>query len=268
MKTSFLDIVMLNGCGQSFFHRPPTVQSRTNTRWMDVHLVSPVWQALRFPVVRQPTSRASIAVLHMLRCPDAIVRGIPFIIQLSLYGICRSWSGTHIFIKQLKRIFPALTHRDAATAVTLKRRVIRIQTAALHRFPYFIFRRLGQSMSPTAKPCLLRPLTPATRTTSYTQTSLIDGSDCATDTLTYPVAHTRRMRRCKFQHRPGSKRWKFREIYEGVLRHDASLQAMVSMLGSPCARPQRLARPADLPSTNYKYKIFDELSLCQRGALA
>lgn len=96
-----------------------------------------------YAVDRHEAICPSVSALLLFGSPSAVGFAVRSIVILSLYGMLRRWSISHLGIKGLKPslwVIPRIANRDAATAVSVIIRALRLIASSPHIDPYSINR--------------------------------------------------------------------------------------------------------------------------------
>lgn len=125
-------------------------------------ILCPRGKALCLPLKRNKHSTPRISHLLFLCSPSTILRRIGAVVVYAVNGVSRSWGIAHICVKILKRITPAFTHNDAATAVVVVTGVIRVIAPRLYAFPRSVRLRPGSPVCFICSSCKFSHKTPAT----------------------------------------------------------------------------------------------------------
>lgn len=94
----------------------------------------------------EKTGVAGVPHLIVMSGPSAIPRRIATIVVLSLYGIVKTRPRPHVGQEVLKRISPAITHLNSATAIVLVSSTIGIGASLNHAIPGIVLRRMASTL--------------------------------------------------------------------------------------------------------------------------
>ncbi len=129
---------------------------------------------------------AAIAVLCFLITPLTVFLGITAIVIFSIYGVIR-WAHAHIFHKVLKRIKPAFTNRNAATAVIRIGLVIGIGAACFHVLPTAVGESINRSMYGGSLPHIVSPVASTGFCAGVNQCGLLSLNNVSAIALAPPI---------------------------------------------------------------------------------
>jgi len=126
--------------GDCAFFRPSTFQTIPERSLVDTCAATPLLHVVRFAKRCEETIVSFISTLLNSRHPTAVFRFVVAVDIVALYRVSERWLSSHIREKVLKPL-PPLTHSNAASAVPVIRRCVRVSATLDHVEPRRVFWR-------------------------------------------------------------------------------------------------------------------------------
>lgn len=139
--------VRLSNCrSKCSFDAPVVIKTIEQGPAIHSQNLSPFRQASAFSSILYQVIISLIAILFFSCGPVTILRRIGAVIVFAFHRMTsrRAWS--HIVVKCFKAFTPTSTNRDAASAIILISRIVRIGTALKNVFPYRKFSRASSAV--------------------------------------------------------------------------------------------------------------------------
>ncbi len=200
---------MLYRLSQRSFNFPPISQARTQCVVRHITFSCPLFYCLSTIIQCQQDVISSIIILIVSCSPIAILFLVCTVVVTTFQCMFRRWSRPHVGEKIFKRIHPAFTYSDTASAVIVNCRTLRTQDAILHAAPHRIFGGSGHPVLNTAREkfSIQTSTTPRFSPIGSGQIIFCDRAFSAAETATQPVCSLSIVGRGNpSQHRPAAKR--------------------------------------------------------------
>lgn len=124
---------------------PSDVEAIIESPSVDPEVGSPVGNGLRYSVEGNLSCSSSVSKLVGTGCPSAVVRRVTLVVIDALKRVF-GWARSHIGVERLKRVSPAVAHRDTSAAVVCERGSLRAIASAASHHPTVVFRRAASAV--------------------------------------------------------------------------------------------------------------------------
>jgi hypothetical protein len=174
------------GFGKNFSDRSSTVKLFIESVRRNSHFFRPLNNCFGLSIVRQKAACPSVSSLFSPCRPSAVSRLVVPVVVDAFDCVLGSWLRSHVCKKGLKRVNPAITNLDSATAVKRKGLVFRIQDTRFHRAVANVFRRAAKAVRFLSFPAQFRRKAATAFCSQSPQLISTDNTICPTFTPAVP----------------------------------------------------------------------------------
>jgi len=125
---------------------PAVLQAAVNDPGVDLRRATPLGHRLPNAVHCEEPTRPRVALLLFSECPSAIARLVVSVVLDPINRVLGRWTRTHIREEGLKRPLPSTADTDAAPAVEVIARMLRVVATLAHAVPDVVLRGVGPTV--------------------------------------------------------------------------------------------------------------------------